>query len=55
MRSRPPGGDTGLTWSEPAMEGDAVTLVGTGSPFPIKVVVAFDGSDKIKKIDVGVA
>jgi hypothetical protein len=57
MRSRPPGaGEMGLTWSEPAIDGDTVTLIGTGSPFgPIRVVVAFNATDKISKIDIGMA
>jgi hypothetical protein len=56
MRSRPPGAsDMGLTWSEPAMEGDVVQIIGTGSPFPIKVAVGFDGADKINKIDIGLS
>jgi hypothetical protein len=57
MRSRPPGGgDTGLTWSEPEMEGDTVKITGTGSPFgPVAVVVGFDGGDRINKIDIGLS
>jgi hypothetical protein len=56
MRGRPPGGgDTGLTWSEPSMEGDTVTVLGSGGPFPVKVVVGFDGADKINKIDIGLS
>jgi hypothetical protein len=54
MRSRPPGAsDAGLTWSEPVVDGDAVTLTGSGGPFPLKVVVAFDEADRIKTIDIG--
>jgi hypothetical protein len=56
MRGRPPGGgDMGMTWSEPEEHGDAVTLVGSGGPFPIQVAVSFDASNKINKIDIGVA
>jgi hypothetical protein len=55
MRNRPAGGGgMELTWSEPEEEGDAVKIVGTGSPFgPIKVVMAFNAEDKINKVDIG--
>ena len=54
IRSRPPGSSgEGMTWSEPAMEGDAVVLIGTGAPFPIRVAVRFDSADRINKIDIG--
>jgi hypothetical protein len=54
MRGRPPGGgDMGITWSEPEIEGDSVKVVGSGAPFPIVVMVDFDAADKIKKIDIG--
>jgi hypothetical protein len=56
MRSRPPGGgDMGITWSEPEIEGDSVKLVGTGSPFPVLVVVSFDTDDKINRIDISLS
>jgi hypothetical protein len=53
MRGRPPGGDDGLTWSEPKEDGDTVTLLGSGGPFQIAVVVGFDAADKIRSIDIG--
>jgi hypothetical protein len=55
MRNRPAGGGgMELTWSEPEEDGDAVKIVGTGSPFgPIKVLMAFNGEDKINKVDIG--
>ncbi|MEX2245428.1 MAG: nuclear transport factor 2 family protein [Dehalococcoidia bacterium] len=55
MRNRPAGaGGMELTWSEPEADGDTVKIIGTGSPFgPIKVVVGFDGTDKVNKIDIG--
>lgn len=55
MRGRPPGGgDMGMTWSEPEEHGNVVKLVGSGGPFPIEVLVRFDASNKINKIDIGV-
>jgi hypothetical protein len=54
MRNRPPGGgDMGLTWSDPEMDGDTVKLVGAGGPFPIVVQVTFGATDRITLIDIG--
>jgi hypothetical protein len=55
IRNRPQGGGAGdITWSEPAEEGSDIKIVGTGSPFgPIRILLGFDGSDKINKIDIG--
>jgi hypothetical protein len=55
IRNRPQGGGAGdITWSEPAEEGGDIKIVGTGSPFgPIRILLGFDGSDKINKIDIG--
>lgn len=57
MRSQPAGGG-GFTieWQEPTEEGDVVSIVGTGSPFgPIKIQIGFNESDKVNKIDIGLA
>ena len=58
MRAGPPGGGGGiqLSWSEPQEEGDAVTLLGSGSPFgTIKVVLTFNSEDRISRIDASLA
>jgi hypothetical protein len=57
IRTQPAGGG-GFTidWQEPTVEGDTATIIGTGSPFgPIKVVIGFNGSDQVNKIDIGLA
>ena len=54
IRSQPAGGSMGITWGAPAVDGDIVSIVGTGSPFgPIKITMGFNGSDQINKIDIG--
>ena len=53
-RGRPPGGDPGRTWSEPEEDGDTVTLIGSGGPVQMAVVVSFNAADKIRSIDIGV-
>ncbi len=58
MRAGPPGGGGAMqiTWSEPQEEGDTVTLLGSGSPFgTIKVVLTFNASDQISRIEAGLA
>lgn len=59
MRNRPMGGGGGgmnLTWSDPEEEGDAVKILGSGSPFgTIKILLSFNAEDKINKIDAGLA
>jgi hypothetical protein len=51
-----PAGQMQIDWGEPAEDGDAVTVVGTGSPFGnIKVVLGFNPSDEINQIDIGLA
>jgi hypothetical protein len=51
-----PQGQMQINWGEPTEEGDNVTVVGTGSPFgPIKLVLGFNASDEINKIDIGLA
>jgi hypothetical protein len=51
-----PAGQMQINWGEPAEDGDTVSVVGTGSPFGnIKVVLGFNGSDEINKIDIGLA
>ena len=58
MRAGPPGGGGGtqLTWSEPQEAGDTVTILGSGSPFgTIKVVITFNASDQISRIEAGLA
>jgi hypothetical protein len=54
IRSQPAGNAMGIVWGDPTVDGDVATIVGTGSPFgPIKLVVGFNGSDQINKIDIG--
>lgn len=60
MKNRPAGGGAGggmnLTWSDPEEEGDAVKILGSGSPFgTIKILLSFDANDKINKVDAGLA
>jgi hypothetical protein len=57
MRGQPNGGGGfNITWGEPALEGDTVSIVGTGSPFgPIKILIGFNGDDQINKIEVGLS
>lgn len=51
-----PAGQMQIDWGEPAEDGDDVTVVGTGSPFGnIKVVLGFNASDEINRIDIGLA
>ncbi len=51
-----PAGQMQINWGEPAEDGDTVSIVGTGSPFGnIKVVLGFNASDEIDKIDIGLA
>jgi hypothetical protein len=51
-----PAGQMQINWGEPTEDGDNVSIVGTGSPFGnIKVVLGFNGSDEISKIDIGLA
>lgn len=51
-----PAGQMQINWGEPVENGDAVTVVGTGSPFGnIKVVLGFNASDEINRIDIGLA
>jgi hypothetical protein len=54
IRSQPQGNAMGITWGAPTIDGDTATIVGTGSPFgPIKLVLGFNASDQINKIDIG--
>jgi hypothetical protein len=55
IRNRPAGGGgMNIQWSDPEEEGDTVKIVGTGSPFgPIKIVIGFNASDQINRIDIG--
>lgn len=58
MRNRPGGGaaGAGVQWTEPELDGDTVTTVGTGLPFgPIKISLTFNSNDKISRIGVGMA
>jgi hypothetical protein len=51
-----PAGQMQITWGEPTEDGDNVTVVGSGSPFGnIKVILGFNASDEINKIDIGLA
>ncbi len=51
-----PAGQMQISWAEPEEDGDTVKIVGTGSPFgPIKLVLGFNGSDEINRIDIGLA
>ena len=54
IRSQPRADGMNIEWSEPELNGDTVSTVGTGLPFgPIKVALSFNGEDKINKIDIG--
>jgi len=55
IRSQPRGdGGMQIQWSDPELNGDTVSTVGTGLPFgPIKIAMTFNGEDKINKIDIG--
>jgi hypothetical protein len=57
MRSQPAGGGGfNIEWQEPTVDGDVVSIVGTGSPFgPIKIQIGFNAEDKVNKIDIGLA
>jgi hypothetical protein len=56
MRNRPAGAAGGITWGEPAEEGNMVKVIGAGSPFgDIKIEISFNPDDKINKIDIGLA
>ena len=59
MQNRPAGAGAGgmdITWADPEESGDAVKIVGTGSPFgPVQVLLSFNDDDKINKIDIGLA
>lgn len=45
-----------ITWAEPVADGEAMKIVGTGSPFgPIKIVLSFNAEDQINRIDAGLA
>jgi hypothetical protein len=55
MRNQPPA-PFEIQWGEPQENGDEVKVVGEGSPFgPIQIVLGFNGSDQINKIDIGLA
>jgi hypothetical protein len=52
-RSQPEMPGMTITWSDPQVEGDSASSVGTGLPFgPIKMTLGFNGDDKINKIDI---
>ena len=54
MRSQPEMPGMEITWSEPQLDGDTVSSVGTGLPFgPIKMAITFNADDKVSKIDIG--
>jgi hypothetical protein len=55
IRNQPAGsGGFTIDWGAPAVDGDTVSIVGTGSPFgPIKITLGFNGSDQINKLDIG--
>jgi hypothetical protein len=56
IRSRPAGGGGAgnITWREPVDEAGNVKIVGDGSPFgPIRILVSFNDSDQISKVDIG--
>ncbi|MEX0786876.1 MAG: nuclear transport factor 2 family protein [Dehalococcoidia bacterium] len=56
LRNQPGGGgQVEISWSDPEEEGEAVRVVGTGAPFgPINLVLSFNGSQQIAKIDVAI-
>jgi hypothetical protein len=55
MRNRPAGGGAaGITWRDPAADGDNVKIVGDGSPFgPVRILISFNDADLITKVDIG--
>jgi hypothetical protein len=54
MRSQPEMPGMEITWSDPTLDGDTVSSVGTGLPFgPIKMALTFNSDDKVSKIDIG--
>ncbi len=55
MRTRPAGGAAaGISWREPAADGENVKIVGDGSPFgPVRILISFAADDKITKVDIG--
>ena len=56
LRARPGGGAAGfnITWREPEEVEGSVKVVGDGSPFgPIRILISFNDSDQIAKVDVG--
>ena len=57
IRSQPAGGGgMTITWGEPAVDGDVAHGRRAGSPFgPIKIILGFNASDQINKIDIGLA
>jgi len=57
MANRPAaGGGMDISWGAPEADGVGVKIVGTGSPFgPVKVVLGFNDSDQISRIDIGLA
>jgi hypothetical protein len=55
MRNQPPP-PFEIQWGEPEEVGDDVKIVGQGSPFgPIQILLGFNASDQINKIDIGLA
>ena len=56
MTNRPAAGGMNITWGAPEAAGDAVKIVGTGSPFgPVQVVLGFNDAELINRIDIGLA
>ena len=57
IRNRQPGAWAANTQSsDPEEEGDTVKIIGAGSPHgPIKIVVGFNASDQINRLDTGLA
>jgi hypothetical protein len=54
MRSQPEMPGMEITWSDPVVDGDTVSSVGTGLPFgPIKMTMTFNADDKVSKLDIG--
>jgi hypothetical protein len=54
MRSQPEMPGMTINWSDPTIDGDNASSIGTGLPFgPIKMTLTFNSDDKVCKIDIG--
>jgi hypothetical protein len=50
------GGGMTITWLEPEEDGENIKVIGTGTPFGnVKVLLSFNGDDKLARIEAGLA